>query len=113
MEIAVIGAGWAGCASAVTLARLGHRVAVFEQGAIPGGRARRVVRAGLPLDNGQHLFLGAYVQTRNVMAAVNGGDGERGLVRAPLAIASLRGGERRIAFRALRLPAPLGLLAGH
>ena len=110
MHAAVIGAGWGGCAAAVTLARLGYRVTVFETGKVAGGRARRVVRAGLAIDNGQHLFLGAYVQTRNVMSVVNGGDGELDLVRSPLAIAPLVADALNL--RARRLPAPFGLLAG-
>ena len=36
---------------------------LFETAPVLGGRARRVLRAGLPLDNGQHLLLGAYEQT--------------------------------------------------
>lgn len=112
MHAAVIGAGWAGCAAAVTLARLGHAVTVFETAKIAGGRARRVMRAGLPIDNGQHLFLGAYVQTRNVMAVVNGGDGEADLVRTPLAIAPLAADGDALHLRARRLPAPFGLLVG-
>ena len=50
--------------------RRGHAVARRHSGRIlrnrgrcSGGRARRVDRAGLPLDNGQHLLLGAYDQT--------------------------------------------------
>ena len=112
MHAAVIGAGWAGCAAAVTLARLGHRVTVFETAPVAGGRARRVVRAGLPLDNGQHLLLGAYVQTRNIMAVVHGGDGEAGLIRSPLAIEPLASAAGGLRLRTPRLPAPLGLLAG-
>jgi hydroxysqualene dehydroxylase len=112
MHAAVIGAGWAGCAAAVTLARLGHRVTVFETAPVAGGRARRVVRAGLPIDNGQHLLLGAYVQTRNVIAVVNGGDGEAGLVRTSLAFEPLAGPANALRLRARRLPAPFGLLAG-
>lgn len=112
MHAAVIGAGWAGCAAAVTLARLGHRVTVFETAPVAGGRARRVVRAGLPIDNGQHLLLGAYVQTRNVMAVVNGGDGEAGLARTALAIEPLADAGGALRLRARHLPAPFGLLAG-
>lgn len=112
MHAAVVGAGWAGCAAAVTLARLAHRVTVFETAPVAGGRARRVVRAGLPLDNGQHLLLGAYVQTRNVLAVVNGGDGEAGLVRTALAIEPLASDPSALRLRARRLPAPFGLLAG-
>ena len=111
MDAAIIGAGWAGCAAAVTLARLGHRVTVFESAQLAGGRARRVDRAGLAIDNGQHLLLGAYVQTRNVMAAVNGGDGEAGLVRRPLAIAPLVESADALQLRARPFHAPFGLLA--
>lgn len=87
MRVAIIGAGWAGCAAAATLVRLGHSVTVFEAASVPGGRARRVMRDGLPLDNGQHLLLGAYEQVRNLLAVVHGGDGEHGrLTRRPLAV---------------------------
>ena len=41
----------------------GHRVELHEAAATLGGRARRVIRDGLPLDNGQHLLLGAYADT--------------------------------------------------
>jgi squalene-associated FAD-dependent desaturase len=111
-RVAVIGAGWAGCAAAVTLARLGYGVTVLEAASVPGGRARRVVRDGLALDNGQHLMLGAYLQTRNVLAAVHGGNGESLLSRSPLALRGFAGSERPFALHARRLPGSLGLLAG-
>lgn len=100
MRIAVIGAGWAGCTAAVDLARRGHAVAVFEAGAVPGGRARRVVRAGLPLDNGQHLLLGAYVETRRALALVHGEGVPPGvLAQHPLAIVPLAPGHDALALR--------------
>jgi len=55
--IVVIGAGWAGCAAAVNLAQRGQRVELHEAAATVGGRARCVVRDGLPLDNGEHLLM--------------------------------------------------------
>jgi uncharacterized protein with NAD-binding domain and iron-sulfur cluster len=59
-RIAVVGAGYAGMAAAVTLVERGVPVTVFESGQVPGGRARRVVTQGETLDNGQHILVGAY-----------------------------------------------------
>ncbi len=112
MRIAVIGAGWAGCTAAVDLARRGHAVTVFEAGAVPGGRARRVVRSGLPLDNGQHLLLGAYEATRRALAIVHGAEvPPRVLDRRPLAIHPLAQGRDVLALRS-RGAGPLGLALG-
>ena len=43
--------------------RAGVAVALYEAAPVLGGRARRVVRDGFALDNGQHLLLGAYRET--------------------------------------------------
>lgn len=45
-RVAVIGAGWAGLAAAVTLAGAGRRVTVFEMAPRAGGRARSVHAGG-------------------------------------------------------------------
>ena len=71
LTFAVIGGGWAGCAAAVTLARAGLPVTLFEQAKTLGGRARRVVVDGIALDNGQHVLLGAYRQTLALVDAVH------------------------------------------
>jgi hydroxysqualene dehydroxylase len=90
IRVAVIGGGWAGCAAAVTLADAGVRVELFETAPVLGGRARRVLRAGLPLDNGQHLLLGAYERTLALLERVHGEAGVRAvLTRGPLAIVPL------------------------
>ena len=88
--VAVIGGGWAGCAAAVALAHAGVPVTLFETAPLLGGRARRVLRAGLPLDNGQHLLLGAYEQTLAMLDCVHGEAGTRGVAaRRPLTIMPL------------------------
>ena len=112
--VAVIGGGWAGCAAAVTLARAGFAVTVFEQAKTLGGRARRVVLDGLALDNGQHLLIGAYRQTQGLLATVHGGNGVAGhLHRMPLTLAPFAATEpQAITLRAWRMPAPLNLAAG-
>jgi squalene-associated FAD-dependent desaturase len=104
--VAVVGAGYAGMAAAVTLAERGTAVTVFESGPVPGGRARRVVSQGAELDNGQHILIGAYTELWNVMRKV--GVGSDALLRLPLEIKYVKDFQ----FRALWLPAPLGLLAG-
>lgn len=62
-SVAVIGAGWAGCAAAVELADRGYQVSLFEAARTLGGRARCVEVDGRRLDNGQHILLGAYRDT--------------------------------------------------
>lgn len=74
-RVAIIGAGWSGLACAIELVRRrAPPPALIDAAAGPGGRARRVwLRLGddlLPLDNGQHLLLGAYRSTLALMEAV-------------------------------------------
>jgi squalene-associated FAD-dependent desaturase len=69
-RIAVVGAGYAGMAAAVTLAERGVPVTVFESGPVPGGRARRVKTEGRDLDNGQHILIGAYRELLRLMDLV-------------------------------------------
>lgn len=56
-DVAVIGAGMGGLAAALRLARLGHRVTVFEARAEAGGLASNEVREGLVFDVGPYLLL--------------------------------------------------------
>lgn len=108
-SVAVIGGGWAGCAAAVELAGKGCRVMLFESARMLGGRARRVEHAGLTLDNGQHILLGAYRETLRLMRQV-GIDPALSLLRLPLQM-RYPPGSGGMDFLAARLPAPLHLLA--
>jgi hydroxysqualene dehydroxylase len=113
VTIPIIGGGWAGCAAALALAKAGYRVALYETAHDLGGRARRVVRDGLPLDNGQHVLLGAYAETQRSLAFVNGRARESSFVQRPLEISPFAETQRdAVALRAWRAPPPLALLAG-
>src|SRR5689334_20380908 len=105
-HVAVVGAGYAGMAAAVTLAERGVPVTVFEAATVPGGRARRIVSQGHALDNGQHILIGAYTQLSGLMRKV--GVPPQAVLRVPLDIRY----PDRFSLRALWFPAPLGLLAG-
>jgi squalene-associated FAD-dependent desaturase len=83
--LAVVGAGWAGLAAAVRATEAGHRVSLFEMAPQPGGRAREVKHDDVPLDNGQHILIGAYRDTLALMRTV-GADPEALLARRPLAL---------------------------
>jgi squalene-associated FAD-dependent desaturase len=99
----VIGAGYAGLAAAMTLARADARPTVFEANRTPGGRARRVEYRGALLDNGQHVLLGAYRETLAFMREA--GVPESSLLRMPLTLEF----PGHFALRAPNLPAPLHL----
>ena len=84
-RVAVVGAGWAGLAAAVGACEGGHAVSVFEMAPRPGGRSCSVdAEAGL-FDNGQHILIGAYLQTLALMRRV-GADPQTLLWRQPLAL---------------------------
>lgn len=105
-RVAVVGAGYAGMAAAVTLAGRGVQVTVFESGPVPGGRARRITSQGQTMDNGQHILVGAYATLFSLMRTV--GVPSDAVLRVPLELRYADG----FRFRALYFPAPLGLLAG-
>lgn len=103
-RVAIVGAGYAGMAAAVTLAERDIPVTVFESGPVPGGRARRVVSQGSELDNGQHILIGAYKELFRLMRLV--GVPEDATLRLPLDLRYFDG------FRfAAPFPGRLGLLA--
>jgi squalene-associated FAD-dependent desaturase len=105
-RVAIVGAGYAGMAAAVTLAQRGVPVTVFEAGPVPGGRARRVLSQGTELDNGQHILVGAYTALFSLMRTVGVTDGA--LLRLPLEIRY----PGKFHLRAPWLPMPLGLALG-
>ncbi|SIT73150.1 squalene-associated FAD-dependent desaturase [Ectothiorhodosinus mongolicus] len=108
--IAIIGTGWAGLAAAITLVRAGAPVELFEAAPQPGGRARRARLEGLNLDNGQHLLMGAYTTTLELLRHIEVKEPEV-LRRAPLDLVSLRGDGSRLSLSSAYLPAPWHLLA--
>lgn len=110
MNIAVVGAGWAGLAAAVQAADLGHDVTVFEASHHLGGRGRGVDsrRLGRRIDNGQHILLGAYTATLALMQRL-GADPQDRLLRMPLTVESADGGFR---LQLGRAGPPLHLVTG-
>lgn len=107
-RVAVIGGGWAGCTAALTLTEAGVPVTLYEASQALGGRARAISLDGRKLDNGQHILLGAYTQTLELLTRLHGTDPEAGLMRLPLTIEQPP--DFRLACPAL--PAPLNLLVG-
>jgi squalene-associated FAD-dependent desaturase len=103
-RVAIVGAGYAGLAAAVELARAGIAVEVFEASRTLGGRARATDIEGLRLDNGAHILAGAYTETARLMALV--GEPPQALRRYPLRLEYP--GEMRLAAPTW-LPAPLNL----
>ncbi len=100
LNVAIVGAGWAGMAAAVTAAQAGHRVTVFEASRQLGGRARAVAAqrsdgAPITLDNGQHILIGAYAECLRLMRAV-GVQPERAFLRLPLTLTDPAGAGLRL-----------------
>ena len=104
-RVAVIGAGWAGLSAALDLQAQGHALSLFELAAQAGGRARSLADegSGPPLDNGQHILIGAYTETLDLMRSLDLAP-EDLLWRSPLQLTDPQG-------RGLRLPKGPPLLA--
>lgn len=93
-RVCVVGAGWSGLAAAIHAVQAGHQVTVLEASRSLGGRARTLpasADARMPdgstatLDNGQHILLGAYRETLDLMRTV-GLDPAKILLRLPLGL---------------------------
>ena len=112
-DVVVLGGGFAGLACATALVEKGARVAVLEKKPHLGGRAFsfKDPKTGEIVDNGQHLFMGCYRQTRIFLRRI----GSESLLRLP---AGLRvdyvdeNGLRDKLECPTFLPAPLHLAAG-
>ncbi len=108
-QLTIVGAGWAGLAAAVAATQAGWHVQLFEAANRAGGRARSLQQsfAGRPLDNGQHILIGAYRDTLALMRTVGLNPNDL-LQRLPLDLRYADG-------QGLSLPnwpTPLNLLAG-
>lgn len=66
-SVIIVGAGWAGLSAALTAAQHGKRVTLLEAAPQAGGRAREIPFGTDWVDNGQHLLLGAYTQTTQLL----------------------------------------------
>jgi len=113
-RVAVVGGGWSGWAAAVTLADAGIPVTLFEQARTLGGRARRVMHGGIALDNGQHLIVGAYRQTLELVARVHGAERVAALFhRLPLTLHPFGNAQvDAVRLSAWNAPTPLNLALG-
>ena len=97
----------AGLSAASLLSEVGYDVTVFEAAPQLGGRARAITWRGQLLDNGQHILLGAYQQTINLINDL-GLDFNSALLRLPLSLNM----HSSYSLRAKHLPAPFNLLFG-
>jgi squalene-associated FAD-dependent desaturase len=89
-RVAVIGGGWAGLSAAIEATVLGAHVTLFEMAPQLGGRARSVDIDGMIFDNGQHILIGAYVETLRMMRTV-GVDVGAAFLRTPLRLVDAAG----------------------
>ena len=116
-HLTIVGAGWTGLAAAVSAVEKGWQVELFEAAPIAGGRARSLgghpnrqtdsLAEQMPLDNGQHILIGAYRDTLALMKKV-GVKPETVLQRLPLDLRFADGSGLSLPD----WPAPLNVLAG-
>ena len=116
MKIAIIGAGWAGMTAAVKATGAGHHVTIFEATHTLGGRARalnnsqvQVLPNGspVPLDNGQHILIGAYTETLQLLRLV-GVSPQDTLLELPMTLQFPDG----LGLKFATLPTPFDALGG-
>ena len=116
MKIAIIGAGWAGMTAAVKATGVGHHVTIFEATHTLGGRARALSNSQVqvlpngspvPLDNGQHILIGAYSETLRLLRLV-GVSPQDTLLELPMTLQFPDG----LGLKFATLPTPFDALGG-
>lgn len=106
--VIIVGGGWAGLAAAIELTRQRVPVIVLESAKQLGGRARSVNLDNLRVDNGQHMLLGAYESTRDLLKVI--GIRESSVFkRQPLSFHWFNKNKRPVSLSTPKLPAPLHL----
>lgn len=113
-DVIVIGAGCAGLSAACALAERGARVLVLEARAQLGGRATAFLdrESGEYVDNGQHVLMGCYHETRAYLRRVGAGEAVQFQPRLAFTCVDLDGRVTRLACPPWRPPLHLagGLL---
>lgn len=108
--VTIIGAGWAGLASAIKLSKFGYPVTLIESARQLGGRARSIPFNQHTVDNGQHLLIGAYQAILNLLTDL-GIEEQQALVRKSMVLSvNDLNNQRSLCISAPKLPAPLHLL---
>lgn len=111
--IIIVGAGWAGLTAALSLTRAGHEVTVLEAAPQTGGRARCISFGDQSVDNGQHLFIGAYQNILTILEWLKIPE-EKIFQRMPLTLSMFRSTpyspHQSLALRLSNLPKPFHLL---
>lgn len=128
--VIVVGAGWAGLAAAVELARHNIPVTLLESAKQVGGRARRTAfqdnydksttahpkpatqnEHSISIDNGQHLLLGAYESILTLLRHMGVAE-HKAFKRSHLYLHMLSPNQRSVHLSVGKLPAPLHLAQG-
>jgi squalene-associated FAD-dependent desaturase len=111
-DVVVIGAGFAGLSAAVRLTKRGAKVLVLEARSRLGGRATAFCdrETGELVDNGQHVLLGCYTETRAFLADIDAAANVA--MQKQLSVTMIDRDGRRSRLVCPALPSPLHLLAG-
>ncbi len=111
-DVIVIGGGFAGLSAAARLAGRGAGVLVVEARARLGGRATSFHdrETGEMVDNGQHILLGCYKETFELLREIGAADNVR--LDPTLAVTMIDRAGRKTTLSCPSIPAPFHLAAG-
>jgi squalene-associated FAD-dependent desaturase len=111
-DTVIIGGGLSGLSAAVELSSVGKKVLLLEQRQYPGGRTHSFVdeTTGDVVDNGQHLMMGCYKETRRYLQIV--GAGHLARLQPSLHIDFLDPLKGPSSLSASSLPSPFHVLGG-
>jgi len=111
-DVIIIGGGVAGLSAAVRLSKQGAKILLLEQKPHLGGRTYsfRDKRTDDVVDNGQHLMMGCYHETRSYLNLI--GASHLVSLQPRLRIDFLHPSNNPATFHCWPLPAPLNVLSG-